>query len=87
MRTSKQDRRHTGHDMYKYAATFRYAEADKFVEVRNWCWATWGPSCELEFMHKMPKLLPWCWISDNYRTRILFETEKEYNWFCLKWKK
>lgn len=87
MRTQKLDGRFKGSHKFKYASTFRHAEAGNFIEIRNWCWATWGPSAEYDIIHKMPEEPCWCWISDDYRMRLMFATEKEYNWFCLKWKK
>jgi hypothetical protein len=80
----KLDRRYTGYSNFKYAVAFRYKEAPLFLERREWMWEQFGPSCEYEFW-KDSRQTCWCWINDNYRTRILFESEKEYNWYMLKW--
>lgn len=86
MRKGKLDARYTGFDKFKHYASFRYNEMEKFVEVRQWCWETFGPSCEMQIHHKLSTPNhSWSWILDDYRSRIYFATDKEYQWFLLKW--
>jgi hypothetical protein len=87
MKTSKLDRRHNGYGHFKYCVTFRTTEISKFCEIRNWCWQTWGPSTELEFWEKLDTPnKSWTWITNQWNIRIYFGTDKEYNWYMLKWK-
>lgn len=65
--------------------------------VREWCWETWGPSKELEdwlidrqlAINEMDKLVGhnvhWCWQNNQYASRIYLATDKELNWFKLRW--
>ncbi len=86
MKTGKLDRRHKGHDLFRYYAQFGHSEVDEFVKVREWCWQTWGSSCEIEILDRINKKLKWAWVNDQYNTRLYFETENEYSWFLMKWK-
>jgi hypothetical protein len=79
----KLDRRYKGYGNFKYAVEFRYKQEDIFCERREWMWDQFGPSCEQEYWKEGKSC--WCWINDDYRRRILFESEKEYNWYMLKW--
>jgi len=84
MRHSKLDRRHTGYSNFKYAAQFIPKEKHKFCDIREWAWTQWGPSCEMEFWDSIrnPR---WCWVVDQYKIKIFFATDAEYQWFLLKW--
>jgi hypothetical protein len=62
----------------------------QFQEVRDWCIQTWGMSCEREHYLQMtaddfPTNEHWCWHTEFYDTKIYLCTEKEANWFKLKW--
>jgi len=75
-----------GYHDYRYSTTFIRNNIEKFLEVREWCWEQWGPSCEYEFVYKKQFKPVWCWISDHHgRYRILLETDKETAWYVLKW--
>jgi len=84
IRLGKLDKRHTGHSRFKYFASFSYIDLLTFVSVRNWCWQTWGPSAELDIQGLQDQ--KWAWVHDNYNTRIYLASDKEYQWFVLKWK-
>lgn len=88
MKIGKLDRRHNGHLQFKYYARFLTISMDQFCEVRNWCWQTWGPSAELDTIRYLEygKDLKWAWICDQYNVKIYLATDKEYQWFTLKWK-
>ena len=62
----------------------------QFQQVRDWCIQTWGMSCEREhwLVLKDQEQEPnehWCWNSENYDTKIYLATDKETNWFKLRW--
>ena len=62
----------------------------KFQDVRNWCIETWGMSCEREhYLHLLADDVEvnthWCWHSEFYDIKIYLRTDKEANWFKLKW--
>ena len=61
-------------------------------EVRDWCHITWGPSCERMFYLKVLQHAPdhvlnthWCWETEFNNFKIYLKTDKEANWFKLKW--
>ena len=62
----------------------------KFQDVRNWCIETWGMSCEREhYLHLLTDEVAvnthWCWHTEFYDAKIYLRTDKEANWFKLKW--
>jgi len=96
----KLDKRYNGSNMFKFVAipdrvnqpfmnyiARRDLEEKEFVEIRNWCWGQWGPSCELRFYAdgrdwNNPQ---WCWDGEQGNLRIYLQTDKEASWFKLKW--
>lgn len=88
MKHGKLDRRYAGSQDFKYYVNFnKLVEGNSFIEVRNWCWEQWGPSCELDLWYRVGQNgnPAWCWMSDDWKTRICFRSDKEYSWFILKW--
>lgn len=85
MKSKKLDKRHKGYSQFKYSVDFSWREKTKFCEVRNWCWEQWGPSCEINIAEELAEKPNWCWLFDDWRCRIYFISEKEYQWFILKW--
>lgn len=86
MKLKKLDKRYKGHEHFKYLATFWHKDKEKFCEVRNWCWQQWGPGCEIDFHHSVVnRSSSWSWLIDEYRMNIYIATDKEYQWFLLKW--
>ena len=85
MRIKKTTRRHLGHVSFTHYIEYIYANANKFVEHRQWCWETWGPSCELEYTTDSTRR--WCWMSESgpSRIRIYFASQTEASHFALKW--
>jgi hypothetical protein len=97
----KTDRRHTGSQEWQYIAIInqelysgRAGRIDRMAnlnKVRDWCWETYGPSCELEFWlavnseKKEPVNEKWCWHTNYDNFKIYLRTDKEVNWFKLKW--
>jgi hypothetical protein len=63
------------------------------LEARKWCWENFGPSCELPIHLDLKKgiegeqvLNPrWTWDTFFNNNKLYFQTEKEKNWFLLRW--
>ena len=85
MKIKKLDKRHTGHGTYKFLVEFNSNQFEKFFEARNWCWETWGPGCEVENTHKVTHERLWAWQYNEWNTRIYLATDKEANWWKLRW--
>lgn len=84
MKLKKLDKRNKGYGHYKFMASFRNKfEQEKFFQVRNWCWEQWGPSSELEFSEIRNSA--WAWLVDEWEMKIYIATDKEYQWFLLRW--
>ena len=72
------------------APDFRTEKIKVFQEVRDWCITTWGMSCEREhYLTLRAKGHPvnphWCWHTEFSETKIYIATEKDANWFLLRW--
>lgn len=84
------DKRHNGHLFYKYSIapvwqikyTHASAEYDQlFVNAREWCWETWGPSTEFGFLSRNKH---WAWDSEFKHRRIYLKYDEELTFFKLK---
>ena len=85
MKLKKLDARMKGYGDFKYAAKFRKSgDRERFIEIRNWCWETWGPSCELEFW-KEDRNPAWSWAVTEFEMKIYLDGDKEASWYTLKW--
>lgn len=86
MKVKKLDKRMSGYGDFTRFVEFTGKEFARFIEVRNWCWEQWGPSCEYDFWCRIGNRNPaWCWLTDEWRTRIYFASDKEAQWYHLKW--
>jgi hypothetical protein len=86
MKTIKLDARYNGFTRFRYMAKCDHTEQELFCQIRQWCWEQWGPSCEqslISFLEEKPT--KWSWDSEHGNLRVLMATEKEYQWFLLKW--
>lgn len=98
----KTDKRHTGHHEWQYVVVVERTPTTMFGTttliqktqdlntIREWCWITYGPSCELELWLPLPdahtgKNEHWCWHTNFNNFKIYLRTDKEANWFKLKW--
>lgn len=95
---SKLDTRFAGHRHLKYRIkllgdyTVRY---DQYIQIRNWCWDTWGSSCERDILIELADkdesfIRRWSWHAEKYNKRfydlyIYLATDQEYVMFKLKW--
>lgn len=79
------DRRMNGYSFYKYRVDAEndsvYNRNDNFVTIRNWCWATYGPSTELGFGCRGNA---WAWDSEYRARRIYLKGDEELTMFKLK---
>ena len=99
------DGRHKGHPTWKYCVPrptrnhgqypTRFESMQHFFDWRNWCWATWRPSKELdEWLDgtiQRSGITPvsqnpnWCWTCDTHSQRIYLRGDAELTLFLLKW--
>jgi hypothetical protein len=89
MKIKKLTRQYNGSEEFTHMVQYILKDAGEFVKHRAWCWETWGPSCELEYRHRLGEVnanLRWCWMSDdNGRIRIYFASATEASHFGLRW--
>ena len=98
----KTDKRHSGNHEWQYLVvverglvtrfgnTALVQKATDLNSIREWCWTTYGPSCELELWLNIPDNTPsknthWCWHTNYSNFKIYLRTDKEANWFKMKW--
>lgn len=90
---TKLDKRMKGYGHFIYVADYSYKKDGtlSFLEVRRWCTQQFGESVELDAWEDYPALRnpKWSWergeFNRNYRCRIFLATEKEAEWFSLRW--
>ena len=84
-KVTKLDKRHNGYTWYKYYITPTsrdYIECRMdLIEVRTWCWHTYGPSAELGWNVKDSK---WAWDTEYKYKRIYLKSDEELTLFTLK---
>jgi hypothetical protein len=86
------DRRHDGHQYFThrvYVSGLSSTDKGKeFIEVRKWCWETFGPSCELSLYQHSEKE-KWAWRIDDQKSYskqyYIYLTEEARTHFALKW--
>jgi hypothetical protein len=80
------DRRFSGFNRFKFALEYTSKELDLYCQHREWFWTTFNSSCELEAQYKISNPNPdWCWELTQWKIRIYVKSDKEMNWFALKW--
>lgn len=95
---AKLDSRFAGHKHFKYRVKIlgdyivRY---NSYIEVRNWCWETFGTSCERDILVELADkdesfVRKWAWHAEKYNKRfdecyIYLATDEEYVIYRLKW--
>jgi hypothetical protein len=81
----KLDRRYSGHAFYQYLIepiTTDTTEGPlQFIEIRNWCWATYGTGAELKWSYKGSL---WAWDTEYKYQRIYLKSQAELTLFTLK---
>jgi hypothetical protein len=84
MKLKKIDRRMNGYGKFKYCINF--GQIQSFCDIRRWCSEQFGLSDDFEFFEKIKEPnTAWCWVNDQYTMRIYLATDKEAQWFLLKW--
>jgi len=84
MKLNKIDGRMNGHGVFKHYVNL--TSAQKFSDIRKWCWEQFGPSDDLEFFYKLTDPnIKWSWVNDKYTMRIYLASDAEAQWFLLKW--
>lgn len=92
------DKRHTAYSNFKYYVKIKHDEwserhltREKFFELRQWCWETWGPSREADQYSDIAEAYledqnpAWAWLNDQYRARLYLCGKEEAAHFALKW--
>ena len=94
LRIEKLDGRHKGSRSFAHRAVVLGLTADRFIDfltLREWCWDTWGPSCEREIYlnshYNKVRNNPWVWhYNGDYSECYIYLTgSKELELFTLKW--
>lgn len=88
MKIKKLTRQYSGSNEFTHMVSYILKDSGMFVKHRQWCWETWGPSCELEYRWRVGTSANphWCWMSDTVgRIRIYFASEGEASHFALRW--
>ena len=92
MIVKKIDKRFAGYLDFKYYINLDHSSEINFHNVRAWCWNTWGPSKsynDWDYHNRQPtpndvcQNSNWCWMDDQYRTRILFKEKEDVALFKL----
>jgi hypothetical protein len=90
---TKLDRRHKGRHQFSHYImpiwSSRLEDKLQFFEWRKWCWETWGPGLEreiaIEYGSNYYPTCRWAWHTEDGAKRLYFQSQKELNWFLLKW--
>lgn len=94
--TTKLDSRYTGAQwFYCRVQIINEDKVPNFFTARNWCWETFGPSCEVDLIRKLNRVNPngttdfqWAWKRDVERgstSYFIYLTEPAHTAFTLKW--
>ena len=93
----KLDGRHKGSSLFTHRAVVQGSKKlekyKDFLKLRQWCWETWGPSCEREIYIPLAlnniddRPYGWAWhYGDNYtECYIYLSGSKQLELFSLKW--
>lgn len=76
LRVEKLDHRHRGKAHFEYRIWINGPQAERlssFIEIRKWCWDTWGAACERE-IHTAVKSLD---IKADVNPHWAFHAEKD----------
>jgi len=93
LRLETLDGRHSGKIFFKYRV-WVYGGADgirDFIQIRNWCWEVWGPSCERDdhiLSYKDPEVdtnKHWAWLTDGNYRYVYLTNDQALAFFKLKW--
>jgi hypothetical protein len=93
MKIKKLTRQYSGYGTFTHVVEYTKWDILQFNQHRQWCWDTWGASCELDFSLRLQRQHPdkrnekWSWLTnlDVPKIRIYFASEQEASHFLLKW--
>jgi hypothetical protein len=94
MKIKKVDKRFKGWPRFKYCVDLPRAGNANFFAIREWAWDTFGASKEIDAFFIDFKYNEhennshndkWTWHYDEWTRRVYFKSDKEANWFTLKW--
>ena len=96
LRLDKLDGRHKGSSLFTHRVFVQGPKLEKckdFLKLRQWCWETWGPSCEREIYLSLAlnniddRPRGWAWhYEDNYTECYIYLTSsQQLEFFTLKW--
>lgn len=98
IRIRKTDRRFHGHEHFRYVIDIpglrRPQRIMLFNQIRSWCADTWGLTCEKDTYldlidSKINETIDykWVWHHEGFSLdfKIFLASEKELNWFKLRW--
>lgn len=92
MKLEKLDGRHTGHEIFKYRIWMNGPQQDRtteFLNLRQWCWDTWGPGCERDIQRQVFLNPHWAWHHDENAAwgnlYIYLADDQALTLFKLKW--
>lgn len=88
------DRRHNGHLKFKYSVSpvtrdrSFVQRMEDFQLIREWAWATYGPSCERDWAigiaHENRTEVVWAWDTEHANKRLYLRGDAELTLFRLK---
>lgn len=86
------DRRYNGNSMFKYSISptaVPYLEQQQdFQELREWLWANYGPSMELEWAMAQARAnrteARWAWDTEHRNKRLYIRGDEELTFLELK---
>lgn len=91
IKLTKLDKRHAGTKYFKYRALVdgvRDVRVKKFLELRQWCWNTWGPSSERDFA-VVEQPTHWAWHTGRDilydPLHIYLVADQDAAFFKLRW--
>lgn len=88
--------RDKGFQTFEYVASIEYSTGEtssnlieKYLEIRNWCWETFGPSCERDYYISLKRKNMevnehWAWHTDHFGMSIYFVSDAGLGWMLLK---
>jgi hypothetical protein len=98
IKITKLDRRYNGHQWFKYIVEIdimlgqgRDERVQEFKNLRNWCWETAGPGCELGFVQLhvtelgLESLEKWAWDTEYNNQRLYLKDDELLTLLKLKW--
>lgn len=85
----KVDARYKAHPHFQfYVVPTEWPLVDYYLELREWCWATYGPGCDVDMRcaYNPPEATyTYKWVWQDEECRIFFKDSPEFAHFQLIW--